>query len=78
MSMKLSPLISNVHSPPISEVRRWVNERPDDGMELIDLCRADDEIIVQYYLDHQMFWASAACTPHMSRRRGTYGWLSEI
>jgi hypothetical protein len=31
MSMKLSPLISNVHFPPISEVKRWLAERPHDG-----------------------------------------------
>ncbi len=40
MSMKMSPLITNVHFPPISEVRRWVAERPHDGMELVDLCQA--------------------------------------
>jgi len=39
-TMKLSPLITNVHFPPISEVRRWVTGRPDDGVELIDLCQA--------------------------------------
>ncbi len=38
--MNLSPLISNVHFPPISEVKRWLAERPDDGQELIDLCQA--------------------------------------
>jgi len=40
MSMKVSPLISQVHFPPISEVKRWLAERPDDGRELIDLCQA--------------------------------------
>ncbi|OGU14495.1 MAG: aminotransferase class I and II [Geobacteraceae bacterium GWC2_53_11] len=40
MSMKVSPLISNVHFPPISEVKRWLIERPDDGREMIDLCQA--------------------------------------
>lgn len=40
MSMMLSPLISNVHFPPISEVKRWLAERPSDGRELIDLCQA--------------------------------------
>ncbi len=40
MSMKISPLIAAVHFPPISEVKRWVAERPDDGLELIDLCQA--------------------------------------
>ena len=40
MSMTLSPLITAVHFPPISEVRGWVAERPADGPELIDLCQA--------------------------------------
>jgi aspartate/methionine/tyrosine aminotransferase len=40
MSMMMSPLISSVHFPPISEVKRWVAERPDDGKQLIDLCQA--------------------------------------
>ena len=40
MSMILSPLITAVHFPPISEVKRWVSERPDGGPELIDLCQA--------------------------------------
>ena len=40
MSMKVSPLIANVHSPPITEVKRWLSERPHDGRELIDLCQA--------------------------------------
>lgn len=39
-TMRISPLITNVHFPPISEVRRWCTERPDDGKELIDLCQA--------------------------------------
>lgn len=38
--MRISPLITNVHFPPISEVRRWLAERPDNGLELIDLCQA--------------------------------------
>ena len=38
--MMVSPLILNVHFPPISEVKRWLSERPDDGQELIDLCQA--------------------------------------
>jgi aspartate/methionine/tyrosine aminotransferase len=38
--MNLSPLITKVHFPPISEVRRWLAERPDDGLGLIDLCQA--------------------------------------
>ena len=40
MSLILSPLISAVHSPPVSEVRRWPAGRPHDGRELIDLCQA--------------------------------------
>ncbi len=38
--MNLSPLITKVHFPPISEVKRWLADRPDDGQELIDLCQA--------------------------------------
>ena len=38
--MKISPQIANVHFPPISEVRRWLSERPNDGQQLIDLCQA--------------------------------------
>lgn len=40
MAIQLSPLIANVHFPPISEVKRWLADRPDDGRELIDLCQA--------------------------------------
>ena len=40
MAIMVSPLISNVHFPPISEVKRWLAERPHDGQELIDLCQA--------------------------------------
>lgn len=40
MSMNFSPLIAAVHFPPISEVKRWVAERPADGLVLIDLCQA--------------------------------------
>jgi aspartate/methionine/tyrosine aminotransferase len=40
MSMMVSPQIANVHFPPISEVKRWLAGRPDDGRELIDLCQA--------------------------------------
>lgn len=38
--MKLSPLISKVHFPPISEVRSWLSKRPEDGQITIDLCQA--------------------------------------
>jgi hypothetical protein len=38
--MQVSPLISNVHFPPISEVKRWLAERPHDGREPVDLCQA--------------------------------------
>ena len=40
MSMVLSPLITAVHFPPISEVKNWVATRPSGGPELIDLCQA--------------------------------------
>jgi hypothetical protein len=35
MSLLVSPLIAAVHFPPISEVKRWLAKRPDDGRELI-------------------------------------------
>ncbi len=40
MSMMVSPLISSVHFPPISEVKSWLAGRPNDGQQLIDLCQA--------------------------------------
>lgn len=40
MNYPISPLIEKVHSPPITEVKGWVADRPPDGMELIDLCQA--------------------------------------
>ncbi|NTV48896.1 MAG: aminotransferase [Geobacteraceae bacterium] len=40
MSMIVSPQIASVHSPPISEVKRWVAGRANDGRELVDLCQA--------------------------------------
>lgn len=40
MSMMISPLIADVHVPPISEVKRWLAERPQCDLELIDLCQA--------------------------------------
>jgi len=40
MNMNLSPFITTVHFPPISEVKRWLSDRPHDGRELIDLCQA--------------------------------------
>lgn len=39
MSMLISTLIRAVHFPPISEVKGWLNARPDCGLELIDLCQ---------------------------------------
>jgi aspartate/methionine/tyrosine aminotransferase len=38
--MKLSDQITAVHFPPISEVKRWLAERPRDGRQTIDLCQA--------------------------------------
>lgn len=38
--MRVSSQIANVHFPPISEVKRWVAERPHDSREMIDLCQA--------------------------------------
>jgi aspartate/methionine/tyrosine aminotransferase len=40
MAISVSSFIANVHFPPISEVKRWLSERPDNGLELIDLCQA--------------------------------------
>lgn len=40
MSISFSPQISAVHFPPISEVKGWLAARPDNGLELIDLCQA--------------------------------------
>lgn len=40
MSIAFSPLIAGVHFPPISEVKSWVTERRENGLELIDLCQA--------------------------------------
>ncbi|BCS52273.1 aminotransferase [Geobacter sp. SVR] len=40
MPYTVSPRIAGVHPPPISEVRGWLAERPDNGLELIDLCQA--------------------------------------
>lgn len=38
--MRLSSNCLNVHFPPISEVKTWLAGRPDNGLELIDLCQA--------------------------------------
>lgn len=40
MNMVFSPHIRAVHFPPISEVKSWLAARPDNGLELIDLCQA--------------------------------------
>ena len=40
MGYPVSPLIENVHYPPISEVTAWVAARRDNGLALIDLCQA--------------------------------------
>jgi len=40
MNYRVSPLIQQVNFPPISEVKGWSAERPDDGLGLIDLCQA--------------------------------------
>jgi aspartate/methionine/tyrosine aminotransferase len=54
--MNLSPLITKVHFPPISEVKRWLAERPNDGRELIDLCQAVPD-----------YAPAAELTEHLSR-----------
>ena len=40
MNYPVSPLIEQVHFPPITEVKGWAAARPDDGLALIDLCQA--------------------------------------
>jgi len=40
MKFTISKSIKNVHFPPIAEVTSWISSRPDDGLELIDLCQA--------------------------------------
>lgn len=38
--MILSPLITSVQPPPITEVKQWIAERTDTSLPLIDLCQA--------------------------------------
>ncbi len=40
MRYSVSPLITSVHPPPISEVKTWAAARPDGTLPLIDLCQA--------------------------------------
>jgi aspartate/methionine/tyrosine aminotransferase len=40
MQFTVNEHIHAVHFPPISEVKGWLAERPDTGLELIDLCQA--------------------------------------
>ena len=40
MNFRISPHIRSVHFPPISEVKGWLAERAECGLELIDLCQA--------------------------------------
>lgn len=40
MKFQISQSIKNVHFPPIAEVTSWVTDRPDNGLEMIDLCQA--------------------------------------
>jgi aspartate/methionine/tyrosine aminotransferase len=40
VSISFSPNIRSVHFPPISEVKGWLATRPDNDLELIDLCQA--------------------------------------
>lgn len=40
MNFTINEHIRSVHFPPISEVKGWVEMRPDIGLELIDLCQA--------------------------------------
>ncbi len=65
MSMMVSPLIANVHFPPISEVKRWLSERPDDGQELIDLCQAVPDYAPAPELTEHL--SHLLCDPLMSK-----------
>lgn len=40
MRYNLNEHVRSVHPPPISEVRNWAAQRPDDAVPLIDLCQA--------------------------------------
>jgi len=40
MNFTINEHIRAVHFPPISEVKGWVATRPDNGLDLIDLCQA--------------------------------------
>lgn len=40
MQYTINEHIRSVHFPPISEVKGWLTTRPDNGLELIDLCQA--------------------------------------
>ena len=40
MRFPLNEHVSSVHAPPITEVRAWAAQRPDDAQPLIDLCQA--------------------------------------
>ncbi|MBL0226616.1 MAG: aminotransferase [Geobacteraceae bacterium] len=40
MNYPINEHIRPVHFPPISEVKGWLAARPDNGLELIDLCQA--------------------------------------
>ena len=40
MHVTINEHIRSVHFPPISEVKGWVALRPENGLELIDLCQA--------------------------------------
>lgn len=40
MHYHIPPHIAKVNFPPISEVKEWLAERPEEGPELIDLCQA--------------------------------------
>ncbi len=38
--VRISPRVAGVPFPPISGVRGWLAQRPDDGQTLVDLCQA--------------------------------------
>ena len=53
MKFTISQAIKNVHFPPIAEVTSWAANRPDDGLEIIDLCQAvPDYTPAPEMLDH--------------------------
>ncbi|HEX9078601.1 MAG TPA: aminotransferase [Desulfuromonadaceae bacterium] len=65
MNYPVSEQIRKVSFPPISEVKGWAASRPDDGVELIDLCQAVPDYPPAPELTARL--ASLVADPQMSR-----------